>query len=133
MEIFLELVEDSQKVASLGLQVLGLLLWQNYGFYPSIQNAHYYVWKNIWIKLNYMYVVNLYNYNPGGKKAIKLGRKINKMVSRSFREGNFVANKLANQTALHQSCSWWSQLPSDFINCCCNNPTFQGINSFNFL
>ena len=72
--------------------------------------------RNLWIESDFAYVVNLFKKNSSKilwklqnrwHRVIKFASEINVVVSHTFREGNAVADKLANLATSRQQSMWW--------------------------
>ena len=88
----------------------------------AIKKAHEFSWNNLWVESDSLYVVNLCKYNiekipwlllNKWKRALRLAKDLNVVVSQIFWEDNCVADKLANKATLSNDQLWCFQLQSN--------------------
>lgn len=85
----------------------------------SIRVARLRGWLSLWIETDSMLVVHYFN-KPNcipwrlltrWANCIHIARQMNVRITHIFREGNSVADKLANYGALHDGIHWWDSIP----------------------
>lgn len=92
----------------------------------AIKEARLRGWLSLWIETDSLLVIHYFNkplsipwrLSTLWINCLHLTRQMNVRITHIYREGNSVADKLANYGALHDGSHWWNSLPQFLL------PTF---------
>ena len=93
---------------SCGLSIFFAFEAEMMGFIIAVEKVIEFNWSNVWLELDLMYIVNLFNHGIGKmpwplcsrwSRAIQYAKRMNLVVSHVYREGNNFANRLASQAS----------------------------------
>ena len=91
-------------------------------FILAVEKAKEFGWVNLWVESDSLYVVNLFRdksnkipwkFKNRWMRALSFASQIRVVVSHIYREGNAVADKLANTAANSQASTWWFHMPEN--------------------
>ena len=92
------------------------------GFIIAVEKVIEFNWSNVWLELDLMYIVNLFNHGIGKmpwplcsrwSRAIQYAKRMNLVVSHIYREGNNFADRLASQASSLQLQKCWMAIPKN--------------------